>query len=143
MPQPIPEAYLDLLTEKLSIAHFVTLMPDGSPQVTPVWVDYEDGYILINGTKGRVKDRNVSERPAVALSITDPDNPFRYIAVRGRVVEIIDDISREHQAKLIRKYTDEPVSYDPLPPEDIRRIYKIEPLQVVAYHGANRHKTDT
>lgn len=136
----IPADFLDLLTEKLSIGHFVTLMPDGSPHVVPVWVDYEDGYILINGTKNQVKDRNAASRPAVALSITDPDNPFRYMTVRGRVVEIMDDISREHQNRLIGRYTDEPLKWDALPPDRIRRVYKIEPLKVFTSHGCNRHK---
>ncbi len=137
MSQPIPADYLDLLTEKLSIAHFATLNPDGSPQITPVWVDFEDGHILINGTLDRIKDRNVRQNPAVALSITDPDNPFRYLAIQGRVVAIIDDVTREHADKLVRKYTNEP-GYSG--GDELRRIYKIEPLRVFATSAPNRHK---
>jgi len=103
-------------------------------------VDYEDGHILVNGAVGRVKDSNVAARPAVALSIVDPDNPFRYLAIRGRVVAIIEDTDRAHADKLTRKYTDEPGFSGPPHPEHIRRIYKIAPLHVVAHHGRNRHK---
>jgi PPOX class probable F420-dependent enzyme len=139
MSDQIPADFLDLLTEKLALAHFATLMPDGSPQVTPVWVDYEDGHILINGAKGRLKDANVAARPAVAVSITDPDNPFRYLAIRGRVVEIIDDTTCEHAARLTRKYTNE-TSYNCPDSDHVRRIYKIKPDRVAAHHGPNRHK---
>lgn len=140
MSQQIPPEFLDLLTEKLSIAHFATIMPNGSPQVTPVWVDYEAGYILINGTIDRIKDRNIRQNPAVAMSITDPDNPFRYLAIQGRVVEIIDDVTQEHADKLVRKYTNEPGYSGSDDPKHMRRIYKIEPLRVVATDAPNRHK---
>ena len=140
MSQEIPTDYLDLLTEKLSIAHFATINPDGTPQITPVWVDYVDGHILINGASGRIKDRNVRENPAVALSITDPDNPFRYLAIQGRVVAIIDDVTREHADKLVRKYTDEPGYSGSDDPRHMRRIYKIAPQRVFATDAPNRHK---
>ena len=72
----IPAKYLDLLQEKKSFANLATIMPDGTPQVTPVWFDYTNGKILINSAKGRVKARNIQEGPPVALSILDPDNPI-------------------------------------------------------------------
>ena len=140
MPQPIPPAFLDLLTEKLAVAHFATINPDGTPQISPVWVDYEDGYILINGKVDRIKDRNVHQNPAVAVSVPDPENPFRYLAIQGRVVEIIDDVDREHIDRLIRKYTNEPGFTGSYEPGQMRRIYKIEPTHVFAASKPNRNK---
>ena len=81
----IPAEYLDLLQKKAAFAHLATIMPDGTPQVTPVWFDYKDGKIRINSAKGRVKARNMREGAPVALSILDPDHPYRYIQIRGRV----------------------------------------------------------
>ena len=81
----IPDQYLDLLQQKKTFANLATVMPDGSPQVTPVWFDYKDGRIRVNTAKGRVKARNMKEGSSVALAIMDPDNPYRYLQVRGRV----------------------------------------------------------
>ena len=72
------------ILDKQTFAHLATLMPDGSPQVTPVWVDYEGDRIVVNSAEGRVKPRNVREDPRVALSATDPDNPYEAVIVRGR-----------------------------------------------------------
>lgn len=74
----IPEAYLDLF-DKPAFGHLATLMKDGSPQVTPVWVDYDGRYVRFNSALGRVKDRNVRRDPRVAISIQDPANPYRYL----------------------------------------------------------------
>src|SRR5258708_30171743 len=80
-----PEPFLDLLQQKKAFANLATIMPDGSPQVTPVWFDYVDGMIRVNTAKGRVKARNMKEGSPVALAIMDPDNAYRYLQVRGRV----------------------------------------------------------
>ena len=80
----IPAPFRDLTTKK-AFAHLGTVMPNGRPQVTPVWFDFHDGHVRINSAKGRVKTRNMKEGAAVALSILDPDNPYRYIQIRGRV----------------------------------------------------------
>src|SRR5713101_8592397 len=74
----IPDAFLDLLQQKKAFANLATIMPDGSPQVTPVWFDYVDGIIRVNTAKGRVKARNMKEGSPVALAIMDPDNAYRY-----------------------------------------------------------------
>lgn len=74
MAQPIPDKFRDLL-EKKALAHLATLMPDGSPQSTPVWVDAHDGFVRVNSAMGRLKDRNMRRDARVALSIHDPDNP--------------------------------------------------------------------
>ena len=83
MAERIPEAFLDLFRKPI-LAHLATLMPDGSPQVTPVWIDYDGEHILVNTWPDRAKGRNMLTRPQVALDIVDPDDPFRYLAVRGR-----------------------------------------------------------
>ena len=79
-----PEQYLDIFKKK-AFAAFTTLMPDGGPQTTPVWVDYQNGQIWVNSALGRQKDKNVRRDPRVAVTIIDADNPYRYVEVRGRV----------------------------------------------------------
>src|SRR5262249_61816877 len=80
----IPDKYLDLLQRKKAFAIIATLMPDGSPQVTPVWLDYTNGLVRVNTAKGRVKARNLKQGAAVARAIVHPDNRYRYIQIRGR-----------------------------------------------------------
>lgn len=87
----IPEDYLDLLQQKTTFAHLATIMPDGTPQVTPVWFDYTNGKIRVNSARGRVKARNMREGAPVALSILDPNNPYRYIQIRGRVGHVTEE----------------------------------------------------
>ena len=89
MSQVIPEKYADLL-DKRAFGNLGTLMKDGSPQVTPVWVDYDGKFVRINSAKGRVKDKNIRRDPRVSIAIQDPENPYRYLEIRGKVVEIID-----------------------------------------------------
>jgi PPOX class probable F420-dependent enzyme len=100
----IPQQYLDLLTTKKGFAHIATVMPDGSPQVTPVWVDHTDGMIRVNTARGRVKDRNIKVGTRVALSIQDPDNPYRYVQVRGKVARVTEDGADAHIDSLAKKY---------------------------------------
>ena len=128
MPQGIPEAYRDLFTKK-SLAYLATLMPTGQPQVTPVWCDFDGHHIWINSIRGLQKDRNMRRDPRVTLVIQDPDTPYRYIEVRGRVVEITEDGAVAHKDRLAYKY----MGLDTYPhhrPDDIRVIYKIAPLHV-------------
>src|SRR5579872_6000662 len=91
----VPEKYRDLF-EKPAFCHLVTLMPDGSPQVTPVWCDLQNGAIVINTAKGRLKDRNMRRDPRVALEVSDPANPYRYLQIRGRVTEVTEKGADEH-----------------------------------------------
>ena len=100
----IPAKYLDLLQEKKSFANLATIMPDGTPQVTPVWFDYTNGKIRVNSAKGRVKTRNMTEGAPVALSILDPDNPYRYIQIRGRVGHVTEKGADAHIDSLAKKY---------------------------------------
>jgi PPOX class probable F420-dependent enzyme len=117
-----------LITDK-NLAHFVTLMKDGSPQVTPVWVDCDETHILINTAAGRQKPLNLSRDPRVALSIADTDDIYRYIQVRGRVAEVTTEGAFEHISKLARKYRGEDYVY-PARPGEQRVIIRIEPLHV-------------
>ena len=99
----IPESHRDIL-EKESFAHVSTLMPDGSPHVTPVWVDHEEGEtVLINTSRGRQKERNIRRNPKVGLSVVDPDDPYRFVSVRGEA-ELVDEGAVEHINSLARKY---------------------------------------
>ena len=122
----IPDKYLDLLQQKKAFANLATLMPDGSPQVTPVWLDYAGGAIRINTAKGRVKARNLKVGSPVALAIMDPDEPYRYLQVRGRVRRVVDEGADAHIDALAKKYLDKD-KYPFRQPGEIRVIYEIEP----------------
>ncbi|MFT4891750.1 MAG: PPOX class probable F420-dependent enzyme, partial [Halobacteriales archaeon] len=101
----VPDPFLDLF-ERKSFAHFATVMPDGTPHVTPVWVDYDDtdGHVLVNTMQGRQKERNVQREPKVGLSIVDPEDPYRYVSVRGEVVTVTQDGAVEHINELAHRY---------------------------------------
>ena len=127
MEMEIPVEYRDLLTKK-TFAHLATVMPDGSPQVTPVWFDEEGHHLRVNSAVGRLKDRNIRRDPRVSLSILDPDNPYRYLEVRGRVVEITETGAVSHIDALAKKYMG--VDTYPFHQPGVRRVvYKIEPLK--------------
>lgn len=100
----IPDAYLDLLQQKKAFADLATVMPDGTPQVTPVWFDYNGSVIRVNSAKGRTKVRNMTEGAPVALSILDPDNPYRYMQVRGKVTRVTEEGAGAHIDSLAKKY---------------------------------------
>jgi PPOX class probable F420-dependent enzyme len=121
----IPEKYQDLLHKK-AFAQLATIMPDGTPQVSPVWFEYDGKNIVINSAKGRVKDKNMRRDPRVGLDIQDPDNPYRHVSIRGRVVQITEDGADAHIDKLTKKY----INQDRYPYRgqgEVRVIYKIQP----------------
>ena len=121
----IPEKYLDLFNKK-AFGSLGTLMPDGSPQVTPVWVDRDGDTILVNTAKGRQKDKNVQRDPRVTITLIDPENPYRYLEVRGRVVEATDKGAKDHIDKMAKKY----LGVDKYPyaqPGEQRLLLKIRP----------------
>jgi len=120
----IPQSYLDLF-QKPAIAHLATVMPDGSPQVTPVWVDYDGLHVVINTARGRVKARNMPLDAKVAIAITDPDNPYRYLQVRGRVALITEKDAVDHINQLSIRYTGRP--FRSIANDEVRVIYKILP----------------
>jgi PPOX class probable F420-dependent enzyme len=128
MAQAIPETFLDLFQKK-AFANLGTIMSDGSPQVTPVWVDYDGKYVRFNSALGRVKDGNVRRDPRVSLSILDPDNPYRYLAIRGRVVDITEQGADEHINRLSQKYLGQ-AEYPYRQPGEVRVLYKVEPEKV-------------
>jgi PPOX class probable F420-dependent enzyme len=124
----IPQQYLDLFENK-AFANLATLMPDGSPQVTPVWVDFDGSHVIVNSARGRQKDRNMKRNPSVSLALSDPKNPYRYLEVRGRVAEITEQGASEHIDKMAKKY----LGVDKYPNRsagEVRVLYKIEPLHV-------------
>ncbi len=128
MPAEIPTEYRDLFT-KPAFASLATLMPDGTPQVTPVWCDLQEGLIIINSAKGRQKDRNLRRDPRVGLSIQDPGNPYRYLQVRGRVVEITEKGADDHIDRMAKKYLNQD-RYPYRQPTEVRVMYKIRPERV-------------
>ena len=122
----IPDKYLDLLQQKKAFANLATVMPDGSPQVTPVWFDYKGGLVRVNSAKGRVKSRNMTEGARVAVAIVDPENPYRYIQIRGRVARVTEQGASEHIDSLSKKY----LGKDKYPfgqPGEVRVTFEIEP----------------
>ena len=123
MPSAFPDQYLDLFKKK-AFGAFTTLMPDGSPQTTPVWVDYQNGEIWVNSALGRQKDKNVRRDARVALAVIDPENPYRYVEVRGRVREITQSGADEHIDKMAKKYMDKD-KYPFRQPGEQRVLYKI------------------
>jgi PPOX class probable F420-dependent enzyme len=126
--EKIPASHLYLLQDDLkSFAYLATTMKDCSPQVTPVWFSFKDGYIYINSALGRTKDRNMRERPQVALAISDPQNPYKYIQIRGMVVDITENGGVEGINALSYKYHGKPYN---LPQGQRRVVYKIEPEKV-------------
>jgi len=121
----IPENYRDLFTKK-AFAHLATVGKDGAPQSTPVWVDYDGVHVRVNTARGRVKDRNLRRTPRVALSVLDPDNPYRYLQVRGRVVEMTEQGADAHIDALAKKYLGRD-TYPFRQPGEVRVIVKIAP----------------
>ena len=120
-----PEDFKDLLSDdSKALLYLATIMPDGSPQVTPVWFEADGEHILINTNEGRVKDKNMKARPRVAMTIQDPHDPYRYLSIRGEVVGYTREGADEHINKLSLKYDDKPWTYR----EDQRRIiFRIKP----------------
>jgi PPOX class probable F420-dependent enzyme len=126
----VPDTFSDLLIDETrALVYLATLMPDGSPQVTPIWFNTDGTHILINSAAGRVKDSNMRARPQVALVIADPKNPYRYVQIRGRVVEITRQGADAHIDALSGKYTGNP-KYQGRSAGEQRVTYKIFPDKV-------------
>jgi PPOX class probable F420-dependent enzyme len=129
----IPASHRDLLADdKKAFLYLATLMKDGSPQVTPVWFDCDSEHILINSAAGRLKDKNMRARPSVALCIADPANPYRYLQIRGKVVEVTLAGAEEHIDRLAFKYQGVP-KYPYRKVGEKRVTYKILPEKVDAH----------
>lgn len=131
MSATIPASHLDLLTTKVAFASLATTMKDGGPQVTPVWIGWDGTHVLVNTARGRVKDKTLKARRPVALAVIDPENPYRYLGLRGRVVDETEEGADAHIDALAKKYMGVD-SYPYRTPTEVRVIYKIE---VLSAHG--------
>ncbi len=128
----IPQNHRSLLKDEArALLYLATTMADGAPQVTPVWFNTDGEHILVNSAKGRVKDRNMRARPLVAACIQDPGDPYRYLQLRGRVVEVTEQGALAHIEALARKYTGKP--WRGSGPGEVRVIYKILPVKADAH----------
>ena len=125
MPKAIPSQLKDLFDKK-TFAALATVMPDGTPQVTPVWVDFDGQHVLVNSARGRRKDKNMKVGAPVALSLIDPDNAYRHLQVRGRVAEVTEQGADQHIDKMAKKYLGQD-KYPFRQPGEVRVLYKIEP----------------
>ena len=128
MPAAIPENFRDLFEKKV-FASLATLMPDGKPQVSPVWIDFDGKHVVVNSAKGRVKDKNMRRDPRGSLALVDPENPYRHLQFQGKVVEVTENGASEHIDKMAKKY----LGKDKYPfgqPGEVRVLYKIEPERV-------------
>lgn len=122
-----PASHSDLLSADVkAFAFLATVQPDGTPQVTPVWFDVHEGRVRVNTAKGRVKNRNMRQNASVALAIGDPANPYRYLQVRGRVVNVTETGADAHIDSLAKKYLGAD-SYPFRRPGEERVIFEIEP----------------
>jgi PPOX class probable F420-dependent enzyme len=126
----ISDQYQDLLRDETkAFACLATLMKDGSPQLTPIWFNTDGKHILINSAVGRVKDKNMRRDPRVTITIIDPRDPYRYIQIRGKVIEITKKDAREHIDTLAKKYRG--LEKYPSRDEDETRVtYKILPEKI-------------
>jgi PPOX class probable F420-dependent enzyme len=121
--------FRDLIDQKKVFASLATVMSDGTPQVTPVWIDSKDGRIRVNTARGRVKAKNMQEGAKVALALVDPENPYRYAQIRGQVVRVTEEGASAHIDSLAKKY----IGQDKYPwskPGEVRMICEIEPQSV-------------
>ncbi len=128
MTAKIPESHFDLLDGPVVVL-LATVMPDGSPQVTPVWCSRQGNQVWVNTAVGRVKDRNLRERPFATVAVLDPQNPYRWLEVRGQVAEVVEGQSaHDHINELAQLYFGRPFTYNN--PGEERVIFKIAPTHV-------------
>ena len=127
----IPDEFLDLF-EKPTLAHVVTMLPDGRPHASPVWIDYDEAEdrLLVNTERDRRKARNAENDPRVAVSMTDPDNRYRFLSVTGEVTDITTEGAREHIDELTRRYMGKEDYPNPIETE--RVILRIRPDEVMS-----------
>ena len=113
------------------LVHLTTLMADGSPQASPVWVDLDGDTIVINSAQGRVKDKNMRRDPRVAISAVDPENPYKALMLRGRVVEITTNGADSHIDSMAKKYLGKD-KYPFARPGEVRVVYRIQADKISA-----------
>lgn len=127
----LPEKVAQLFQEP-NFGFVATLMSDGSPQVTTVWVDHDGKHVLFNTAEGRVKPKNLRRDARVAIAVADRNNPYTFATVRGRVAEITDNGADAHIDKLAKKYLNQD-KYPFRQPGEKRLIVKIEPQRVASW----------
>ena len=126
----VPESHMDLLSDDIrAFAYLATTMPDGSPQLTPVWFNTDGEHLLLNSAKGRVKDRNMRSRPQIAVVIHLQDNPLHYIQLRGEIVDFVEQGARKHINELSFKYTGN-AEFKIHDPKQVRVMYKLKPKSI-------------
>lgn len=121
----IPASHADLL-DAVTVAHVATIGPRGEPQVNPVWFEWDGDHVLFSQTTGRQKYRNLQRDGRVALSIVDPENPYRYLEVRGTVASIDDDEGNAFIDRQAQRYIDQP-AYPWHQPGDHRVVVRVRP----------------
>lgn len=126
----IPESHVDLL-ERPVLAMLATVQPNGQPQVTPVWADLDNGQVRVNTAAGRQKWKNMIARPLATITVADPDNPQRYIEIRGRIARHTEENGDEVIDKLAADYLGV-ASYPHRNPAETRVTFYIEPTRVIA-----------
>lgn len=131
MSKPIPNEFRDLFAKR-AFANLGTLRADGSPQVTPVWVDFDGDSVLVNTAKGRHQDENIRNDSRVGIAITDPDDPYRYLEIRGRAIEVTGRDLIAHLNAMAQKYLGRE-TYPNRPPDQIRVLYRIEAERINAF----------
>jgi PPOX class probable F420-dependent enzyme len=129
MMQVVPDSFKDLF-DKPAFAHLATLMPDGRPQVTPVWVGYDGTHVHFITGAGTQKDKNLIRDGRAAMSILDPGNPYRYMEVRGRVIERTEEGADAGIDALSQRYLGKPYPYRR--PGEKFVLFKIEPQHVTS-----------
>ncbi len=135
MAVPIPQDYRDLIDDPVVVT-LVTIMPDGQPQATPVWIDFDGTYLLVNTARGRQKDKNMQPGAKVTVLAIDPKDPYRYLEIRGVVTEETEEGAIAHISLLAKKYWGIDDYYSRNPEQrgvQQRVIYKIEPRRVLTH----------
>jgi PPOX class probable F420-dependent enzyme len=134
----IPDSHKDLL-EKPVFAVFTSITPNGEPQSTVIWIDYDGEYLRVNSSAGRHKNKNMAENPNVSVMLVDPENPYRWMAIRGKVEGITEDGAVDHINTLSKKYNNGQQYYGPggysrvRQDQETRVLFKVRPVKVLIY----------
>ena len=124
LPEPVRK-----LLEQPNFGHLATLMPDGSPQVTPVWVDTDGEHVIVNTAEGLQKLRNIRRDGRVAIDVVDRSSPYRHATIRGQIVDVTSEGADAHIVRLARKYLGRD-TYPDRQPGERRVMLKIEPTRI-------------
>lgn len=139
MSTVIPESHKDLIEGPVFVT-LSTVLPDGQPQSSVVWCNNDGNYLLVNTVRGRMKEKNMRARPMATILAIDPQNPYRYLEVRGKVEEITEEGAIDHINQLAQLYVNQPKYYGGVAPaeregKETRVICKIKPTRAVTFGG--------